>query len=161
MLAEHNIGEDVRITRNVRNDGTYPGLERGDLIMRKGAVGTVIDRGTFLQDQIIYTVHFMDADRIVGCREEELIKATDPWVPTKFEFRDKVVALNTFAANGDVLAEAGAAGEIVKVLREAEGGPQYHVLFKGRVLQIKEASLDWADPEQRAAETSGLEGAAS
>ena len=151
MIAEFNIGDEVRVTRNVRNDGTFPGLDRGDLIMRKGATGTVVDRGTFLQDQVIYTVHFLEADRIVGCREEELIGADEPWVPTRFEFRDKVISLNAFAVGGEVLVETGASGEIVKVLRDAEGGPQYHVLFTDRVFQIKEASLDWADPEMRAA----------
>ena len=147
MLAEFEIGDEVRVTRNVRNDGTFPGLERGDLIMRRGTTGTVVDRGTFLQDQIIYTIHFLGDDRVVGCREEELIPASDPWVPSKFEFRDKVKALKCFAVKGEVLAEAGAEGEILKVLRDAPGGPAYHVRFPGHTLQIAEPSLDWANPE--------------
>jgi len=138
----------------VRNDGTFPGLERGQLIMRRGSVGTVVDRGTFLQDQVIYTVHFLGDDRVVGCREEELIPADAKWVPSRFEFRDKVVALKSFTVNGEVIAEAGSEGEILKVLRDAPGGVAYHVRFPGHTLQIAEASLDWADPEQRALEES-------
>lgn len=150
MLPEFDIGEEVRVTRNVRNDGTYPGMEMGDLLMRRGSVGSVLDRGTFLQDQIIYTVHFFDDDRIVGCREEELIAADAPWVPSKFEFLDKVVALKSFAVNGEVIAEVGAQGEVLKVLRDAPGGVAYHVRFPGHTLQVAETSLDWADPDKRA-----------
>ena len=154
MIAEFEIGDEVRVTRNVRNDGTFPGLERGDLIMRRGTTGTIVDRGTFLQDQIVYTVHFVGDDRVVGCREEELIPADAPWNPSKFEFRDKVVALKTFAVNGEIIAEAGAQGEILKVLRETEGEMQYHVRFPGHTLQILESRLDWADPEQAQLEQS-------
>ncbi len=42
------FGESVRVTRNVRNDGTYPGMDVGTLLIRRGSVGNVIDVGTFL-----------------------------------------------------------------------------------------------------------------
>lgn len=155
MRPEFEIGDEVRVIRNVRNDGTFPGMDRGELIMRRGTAGTVVDRGTFLQDQIIYTVHFLGDDRVVGCREEELIAASDPWVPSKFEFREKVVALKAFAVDGEVVAEAGAQGEVLKVLRDAPGGAAYHIRFPGRTLMIAETSLDWADPEIRALEEAG------
>lgn len=148
MIAEYEIGDEVRVIRNVRNDGTFPGLDTGNLIMRRGSTGTVVDRGTFLQDQIVYTVHFLGDDRVVGCREEELIGIDDPWNPSKFEFRDKVVALKTFAVNGEIIAEAGDQGEILMVLRETEGEMAYHVRFPGHTLQILESRLDWADPDQ-------------
>lgn len=155
MRPEFEIGDEVRVIRNVRNDGTFPGVDRGQLIMRRGTAGTVVDRGTFLQDQIIYTVHFLGDDRVVGCREEELIPASDPWVPSKFEFREKVVALKSFAVDGEVIAEAGSEGEVLKVVRDAPGGPAYHVRFPGHTLMIAEGSLDWADPEIRAREEAG------
>lgn len=148
MRPEFEIGDEVRVTRNVRNDGTFPGMTTGTLIMRRGSTGTVVDRGTFLQDQIIYTIHFLGDDRVVGCREEELIAIDAPWNPSKFEFRDKVIALKTFAVNGEVIAEAGDEGEILMVLRETEGEMAYHVRFPGHTLQILESRLDWADPEQ-------------
>ena len=71
MRTRWDLGDSVRVVRNVRNDGTYPGAELGALLIRCGSTGTVIDVGTFLMDQIIYTVHFLEVDRIVGCREED------------------------------------------------------------------------------------------
>ncbi|NOS89140.1 MAG: nitrogen fixation protein NifZ, partial [Methylococcaceae bacterium] len=85
------FGEAVRVTRNIRNDGTYPGLDVGTLLIRRGSVGNVVEVGTFLQDQIIFTVHFLNHGRMVGCRIEELIGVDEPWNPSRFEFRDRVV----------------------------------------------------------------------
>jgi nitrogen fixation protein NifZ len=92
MRPEYDYGDEVRVLRNVRNDGTYPGEPTGALLIRRGSTGFVRDVGTFLQDQIIYSVHFLDSDRIVGCRTEELQHADAPWTPSRFEFRDQVVA---------------------------------------------------------------------
>ena len=77
MKPRYEYGSEVRLTRNVRNDGTYPGEEVGRLLVRRGAVGAIYDVGTYLQDQIIYRVHFLEEGRTVGCREEELILASD------------------------------------------------------------------------------------
>jgi nitrogen fixation protein NifZ len=135
------IGNVVRLTRNVRNDGTFPGCEIGDLLVRRGSLGHVQNIGTFLQDQIIYSVHFVDDDKIVGCREEELIGEDDPWVPSAFEFRDKVLNKIPLAINGEVIVEQETEGEVLKVLRDMPGGVQYHVRFPGRTLQVPETVL--------------------
>ncbi len=145
MRPKYEYGESVRVTRNVRNDGTFPGLETGALLVRRGSVGYVKDVGTFLQDQIIYSVHFMQQDRMVGCREEELQPEDAPWVPSRFEFREKVRAKNPFAVQGEVIVAAGAEGEILKVLRDGADGVAYHVRFPGRTLQIPEQSLSPAE----------------
>lgn len=58
-LPLYEYGQAVRLIRNVRNDGTYPGKDTGALLMRRGAVGCVYDVGTYLQDQLIYRVHFL------------------------------------------------------------------------------------------------------
>jgi hypothetical protein len=55
MNARWEYGEAVRLTRNVRNDGTYPGLDPGAPLVRRGSIGYVVDVGTFLQDQVIYS----------------------------------------------------------------------------------------------------------
>lgn len=133
-------GEEVRVTRNVRNDGTYPGMEIGDFLVRRGSVGHVTNIGTFLQDQIIYSIHFVDEGKMVGCREEELIGADEPWNPSMFEFRDKVTPTIPLAINGEVIAEPGTQGEILKVLREVQP-MAYHVRFPGRTLQVPESVL--------------------
>jgi nitrogen fixation protein NifZ len=142
--ARWDLGDAVRVTRNVRNDGTYPGEDTGSLLIRRGSVGHVIDVGTFLQDQIIYSVHFLDDGRIVGCREEELIGAEEPWVPSTFEFRQRVRAALALGSEGEVLVPAGAGGQVLKVLRDAPGGVAYHVHFDclpGRPLVVPESAL--------------------
>lgn len=142
MKPRFNYGDAVRVIRNVRNDGTYPGLEIGDFLVKRGSVGYVQNVGTFLQDQIIYSVHFLEADKIVGCREEELIGEDEPWNPSRFEFRDKVVCNKSLAVNGEVLVEQGMEGEVLKVLRDFPGGVQYHVRFPGKTLQVPENVLE-------------------
>jgi nitrogen fixation protein NifZ len=131
--------------RNVRNDGTFPGADVGDLLIKRGRIGHVINVGTFLLDQIIYSVHFIEDDRVVGCREEELIDEADPWAPSRYEFRERVVARLPLANKGVVLVPAGSGGEIAKVVQDAAGSIAYHVHFdclKGRLLQVPEATLD-------------------
>jgi nitrogen fixation protein NifZ len=140
------FGEAVRITRNVRNDGTYPGKEVGELLVRRGSVGHVIEVGTFLQDQVIFTVHFLGQGRMVGCRLEELISAEEPWNPSRFEFRDKVVCSIDLGLKGAVLFAKGSEGEIMKVIRDSEH-IQYHVAFQGRMLQVPESALAPAHPD--------------
>jgi nitrogen fixation protein NifZ len=145
MDARWDYGEAVRLTRNVRNDGTYPGLDPGDFLVRRGSIGYVVDVGTFLQDQVIYSVNFVEEGKVVGCREEELIGADDPWNPSRFEFREKVQAAKQLAVGGNVLVELGAVGEVVKVIRDAPGGVAYHIHFDtlpGRILLIPETILE-------------------
>ncbi|MFO1424035.1 MAG: nitrogen fixation protein NifZ [Candidatus Competibacteraceae bacterium] len=132
----------VRVTRNIRNDGTYPGEATGALLVRRGSIGYVRHIGVFLQDQLIYSVHFLEAgNRIVGCRETELIPADAPWVPNRFERGDRVIARRALAASGQVVAMVGAVGEVIAVLREPETTADYHVLFGKRLLRVPEAVL--------------------
>lgn len=152
MRPRFEFGDEVRVTRNVRNDGTYPGMEIGEPLIRRGSVGYVQNIGTYLQDQVIYSVHFFEDGRVVGCREEELISASDEWVPTRFEFRDKVAAAQPLGISGEVIAEVGSIGEVIKVLRDAPGGPAYHVRFPGRTLQVPEGALTEV-PDQAAVDT--------
>jgi len=151
MRPAFDFGTEVRVVRNVRNDGTFPGQATGSLLVRRGCTGVVRDVGTFLQDQIIYTVHFLDADRMVGCREEELQLATDPWIPSRFEFRDRVRPRIPLGIQGRVLVERGIEGEVMKVVRDAPGGVAYHVHFSGAgTLQVPESALDGPDADAAA-----------
>jgi nitrogen fixation protein NifZ len=136
-----DYGDEVRVVRTLRNDGTFPGLDVGIVLVRQGSVGHVRNVGTFLQDQIIYSVHFFDIDRTVGCREEELILRSETWIPTKFLFSDKVKSRIPLAIRGEVVVPAETDGEVIKVLRDHPGGPSYHVLFAGRIFQVPETSL--------------------
>jgi len=151
MLPLFEFGEAVRVIRNVRNDGTYPGMETGEILVRRGSVGYVQNVGTFLQDQIIYSVHYIDVNMVIGCREEELIKEGDYWAPSRFEFRDKVTTNRILAVNGEVIASPGDVAEVLKVVydneeaedREVEQGEaKYHVRFPGRTLLVAESMLE-------------------
>lgn len=142
MLPRFEYGDDVRVIRNVRNDGTFPGKEVGELLIRRGSIGNVHDVGTYLQDQLIYRVYFIEDGRMVGCREEELIAASEPWVDSMFEFRDRVATKISLAVGGEVAVACGEVGTVMKILRDIPGGAQYHVHFpSGRMFQIPECAL--------------------
>ena len=147
MRPKFEYGDKVRVVRNVRNDGTYPGEPTGRLLVRRGSVGFVRDVGTFLQDQLIYSIDFLDQNKRVGCREQELQLESDPWIPTRFEFRDKVTPKIPLGIRGEVIAAPGDEGEIEMVLRDHPGGPAYHARFKGRTLQVPEGALEFLQPE--------------
>ena len=74
-------GEHVRATRHVRNDGTYPGRDIGENLVRKGDVGYVRDIGTFLQQFYIYSVEWIDRGTLVGMRARELASLDRPADP--------------------------------------------------------------------------------
>ncbi|MEN2495169.1 MAG: hypothetical protein TECD_01087 [Hyphomicrobiaceae bacterium hypho_1] len=141
MRPKYECGDEVRVIRNVRDDGTFPGSKIGELLIRRGSTGFVRDIGTFLQDQIIYTVHFTEMDKIVGCREPELRPASTPWVPNLYEFREKVTPCVQLAISGEIIARPGDVGQIMRVLRNEPCGVAYHVRFPGRTLQVPEKSL--------------------
>jgi len=142
MLPKYEFGDEVRIIRNVRNDGTYPGVATGTLLIRRGSTGFVMNVGTFLQDQLIYTVNFLDQNKIVGCREEELIGIDEPWIPSKFESREKVRSKITLTVGGEIRVTPGMEGEILKVFRGENEGVLYHVIFHDHVLQVSESALE-------------------
>lgn len=152
MKHRWDFGDNVRLTRNVRDDGTFPGAQRGDLLVRRGTVGTVVDIGTFLMDQVIYSVHFLDENRIVGCREEELIGPDEFWLESRFETRERVLSLRALAIDGEVKVPPGSIGEVLKVLRdEATETLAYHVHFDcyaGHPLVVRESALESARARQ-------------
>jgi len=140
MRPQFEYGESVRVLRNIRNDGTFPNVATGALLVRRGSVGYVTNIGTFLQDQIIYTVHFLDLNRMVGCREEELQLTSMPWIPSRFESREKVRTLKTLTIAGQIVAKQGDIGEVFKVIRDGEE-VAYQVIFGDKILQLSESTL--------------------
>lgn len=146
MQPAYEYGTEVRVIRNLRNDGTYPGKNVGELLIKRGSVGCVYDVGSYLQDQIIYRVHFLDESKTVGCREEELILASDPWVPNKYEFNQKVVTLIPIVVDGETVVAENTIGLVMKVLRDCEKRiVNYHVHFSDRMFQMPEAALKSAE----------------
>jgi nitrogen fixation protein NifZ len=67
-----SYGEKVRSRRVIRNDGTYPGKEIGEQLVKKGEEGFVVSIGTFLQQFYIYGVEFTASGHRVGMKRREL-----------------------------------------------------------------------------------------
>ena len=76
-------GEKVRSIKHIKNDGTYPGKEIGENLVRKGDVGYVRDIGTYLQQFYIYAIEFADRAVIVGMRGKELASIDHPLARTE------------------------------------------------------------------------------
>ncbi len=82
-------GEKVQATRHVKNDGTYPRKDIGEVLVKKGEVGYVRDIGTFLQQFYIYAVEWVDSGTLVGMRGRELLSLDHPKpLPNKPELAD-------------------------------------------------------------------------
>ena len=75
--SKWDIGDTVRVIRNVRNDGTFGNAAMGDLLIRRGSLGTVVDIGTFLQRYYIYAVDWVERGTLVGMRGRELVRPAD------------------------------------------------------------------------------------
>jgi nitrogen fixation protein NifZ len=65
-------GTHVRSIKYVKNDGTYPGKDVGEILVKKGSLGYVRDIGMYLQVYYIYAVEFVDLGTVVGMRGREL-----------------------------------------------------------------------------------------
>jgi nitrogen fixation protein NifZ len=158
MKPAYEYGDEVRLIRNVRNDGTYPGKEVGELLIKRGSAGVVYDVGTYLQDQLIYRVHFLDQNKTVGCREEELIPVHYPWIDNRFEFRDNIVSRVRMSSDGEPVVSPGDAGEVARVIHEEDGALWYHVQFGDFTFQVPEAAICTADEfaEEMAAHNSSV-----
>lgn len=75
-----DYGQKVRSKKNVRNDGTYPKKEIGEILVKKGDVGYVVSIGTFLQQFYIYAVDFYERGHLVGMKARELEPAEEDQV---------------------------------------------------------------------------------
>ncbi len=79
--AKFFLGQKVKLLEDVKNDGTYPYLQIGEVMIQKGSIGYIRSVGDFLQVIRVYEVHFLDAEAVVeviGCREHEL-EAMEPY----------------------------------------------------------------------------------
>ncbi|WP_298139732.1 nitrogen fixation protein NifZ [Acidiferrobacter sp.] len=69
---QFEYGQKVRSRKTVRNDGTFPGKDIGDVLVKKGDEGYVTSIGTFLQQFYIYGVDFVANGYRVGMKAREL-----------------------------------------------------------------------------------------
>ena len=129
MDAKFEYGEKVRVIRNIRNDGTFMGKNRGELLIRRGSEGYIKGVGKFLQDQVIYQVHFIEQGRTVGCREVELSDLASPWIDRKFERGDNVIVDQSLSSEGEIVVTVGDSGTVLGL--ESNQKPLfYKVSFK-------------------------------
>lgn len=124
MHAKFAYGEKVRVIKNIRNDGTFMGSDRGALLIRRGSEGYIKGVGKFLQDQVIYQVHFLDQGCTVGCRETELGDLATPWVDREFERGDSVAVQLSLASEGGIVVHSGDIGTILGL--QSEQKPFYY-----------------------------------
>ena len=68
----YELGDKVKITSLIKNDGTYPGKKLGEVLLDVGEEGYVVEIGDYLQRAYVYAIRFMDKDIVIGCRKEEL-----------------------------------------------------------------------------------------
>lgn len=144
MTPAFTFGDEVRVTRAIRNDGTMPGYARGQLLIRRGSTGFVREWGVFLQDQIIYQIHFLDSDLVVGCRGQELIPASQPWDAGTLQFGDIVTTIQALSVNGVEVVSAGAIGQI-EATDQGHDGNSYTVTFSTRWFQVPASALRLAE----------------
>jgi nitrogen fixation protein NifZ len=76
---QFEYGQKVRSKFMVRNDGTFPGKDIGEVLVNKGDEGYVISIGTFLQQYYIYGVEFLKSGFRVGMKRKEL-ESVEPLV---------------------------------------------------------------------------------
>jgi nitrogen fixation protein NifZ len=72
LPPQFDLEQKVRVRKLIRNDGTFPGKDVGVPLAKKGDEGYVIGIGTYLQTAYIYSVHFLEVNRVVGCLGKEL-----------------------------------------------------------------------------------------
>ena len=77
ILSVFRVGERVRLTKTIRNDGTYPHAKIGDTLIGAGEEGYVRKIGDFLQTIRVYEVNFIEQGLTFGCREAELESALE------------------------------------------------------------------------------------
>jgi len=129
MDETFDYGEKVRVIRNIRNDGTFMGADRGTLLVRRGSIGFIKSMGKFLQDQVIYQVQFLEQGFTIGCRDTEVAGIDEPWIERLFERGDKVSVQRSLASGGEVVVSNGDIGTILGI-ENKEQPLTYRVSFE-------------------------------
>lgn len=120
QVPKFGYGEEVRVVKNIRNDGTYQSNIKGRLLVRRGRTGFIRHAGYYQQDQIVYQVHFLDTNEIIGCRETELISATEHWLHNDFEYGDKAVLTVALNLGGERIASKDDIATVLAVDRDGD-----------------------------------------
>ena len=141
MKYAFDFGEEVRLNRDIYNDGTYPGESSGELLVARGSIGYVRDIGYFLQDEVIFSIHFLEQGRLVGCREKELLRSDEPWIENRFRLRDRVRLKLPLSIGDEEIAPEGYETRITQVIPESEQ-IFYHIRHHERLFRVAEEILE-------------------
>nr|WP_321273876.1 nitrogen fixation protein NifZ [uncultured Vibrio sp.] len=135
-------GTEVRVVRNIRNDGSFRDRNKGDLLVTAGSTGIVRSCGYFLQTQLIYQVFIEAENKVVGVRDNEVIDAALPWVPCLFRSLDKAKLTCSLVMFGKSLASKGDVIEVHRVYRNLEDGSvDYEVKFGDHIIRLDATRL--------------------
>ena len=129
--ARFECGDQVRVVRNIRNDGSYNDMAKGELLVEQGETGYVRDAGYFLQDQVIYRVFFPHSNRMVGVRDTEVIAAGLDWEPCLFRVSDHAQLRLSLKVKEKIIASKGDRVEIEEVKRHLESGRLEYLITAG------------------------------
>lgn len=141
--ARFSTGDQVRVVRNIRNDGSFSGLEKGDLLVEQGELGEVRSSGYFLQDQVIYQVFFLKSNRVVGVRETEVIDPTLAWVPCLFRSLDKARLTLALKVKQSIIAVKGDVVEVQRVYRDMDNGRlEYEISVANYLIKVDARVLE-------------------
>ncbi len=122
------VGSKVRLLFDIVNDGTMHGFKRGENLQWQGDIGYVRKIGMFL-DQYVYDVHFTNSERIVGCREKEIIDGDLLWNPPKFRKHQSIYAVHSLGSQGKCLVAKNTRGVVQAVMYREPWGYVYEVSF--------------------------------
>lgn len=71
-LPKYQWGQRVRALADLANDGSFPDVDPGALLVALGSSGEIVQVGTHTEANIpVYLVEF-GKSRVVGCFEEEI-----------------------------------------------------------------------------------------
>lgn len=140
-LPKYEYGTEVRLIKNIRSDGTVEDANKGTLLMRRGTTGFVRQSGYFQQDTIVYQIHFLEQDKVIGCKESELISADKPWVSNEFEYGDSARLNLTLSMDGSIIGKKDDVVSVIGVDREDVNDIFYRILINDQDIDVPERAL--------------------
>lgn len=141
LKPKFDYGCEVRVIRNIRNDTYQGGQTKGELLVRRGTTGFVRESGVYQQDTIIYQVHFLESNQVIGCKEKELTLAAEPWMDNKFEYGDLVFLNISLSVAGNVVGAKGHQVSVLSVDRSNQADILYRIQLGDQELMVPERAL--------------------
>ncbi|MGL1959284.1 MAG: nitrogen fixation protein NifZ [Colwellia sp.] len=141
LIPKFKYGKEVRVIKNIRNDSNTAQQKKGEMLVRRGNTGFIRQSGVFQQDQIIYQVHFLDIDKVYGCKESELIAAETPWLANIFEYGDQANLTIALSVEGERIGNKGQLVDVLSVDRTQPSEINYRILIGEHDVMVPERAL--------------------